>query len=73
MDNTLELIFNKLNDIQDDVKQLNNKVNALEETTKQEINKLREETKQGIEQLDCNITTTRRVLTEQVYKNTVIN
>lgn len=71
MDNTLELILNKLNDIQDDVKQLNNKVNALEETTKQEINKLREETKQGIEQLDCNITTTRRVLTEQVYKNTV--
>lgn len=71
MDNTLELILNKLNDIQNDVKQLNNKVNALEETTKQEINKLREETKQGIEQLDCNITTTRRVLTEQVYKNTV--
>ena len=76
MDNTLELILNKLNDIQDNVKQLNDKVNALEETTKQEINKLREETKQGIEQLDCNINTTRRVLTEQVYneqvyKNTV--
>ncbi|MDU1540805.1 MAG: hypothetical protein E6902_14455 [Paeniclostridium sordellii] len=71
MENTLELILNKLNAIQDDVKKLNDKVNTLEETTKQEINKLREETKQGIEQLDCNITTTRRVLTEQVYKNTV--
>ncbi|CEQ26742.1 hypothetical protein [Paraclostridium sordellii] len=71
MNNTLELILNKLNDIQDNVKQLNDKVNALEETTKQEINKLREETKQGIEQLDCNINTTRRVLNEQIYKNTV--
>lgn len=74
MNNTLELILNKLNDIQDNVKQLNDKINALEETTtilKQDIQTLREETKQGIEQLDCNINTTRRVLTEQVYKNTV--
>ncbi|GAA0713966.1 hypothetical protein GCM10008904_28910 [Paraclostridium ghonii] len=64
MEDTLKMILDKLDTIESDLKQL--KIDV-----KRDINNLEQETKQRIEQLDCNVTTTRRVLTEQVYKNTL--
>lgn len=71
MEKTLNLILDKLNNMQEDINTLKDNMNELRVDMNSKIDNLREETKQGIEQLDCNITTTRRVLTEQVYKNTL--